>query len=56
MIYPLSGLLIGAVLGAIGALRREGKALDIAQWAAVGAIVCGLIGLFLLVFIERSSV
>ena len=54
MIYPLSGLLIGAVLGAFGARRRQGTALDMAQWAAVGAIVFGLIGLFVLVVIERS--
>lgn len=54
MIYPLSGLLLGAILGALGARRREGKGLDVAQWAAVGAMIGGLIGLFLLVFIERS--
>lgn len=54
MIYPLSGLLIGAVLGAFQARRKGGKGLDIAQWAGVGAILCGVIGLFVLVFIERS--
>lgn len=54
MIYPLSGLLIGAVLGALGARRRGGTGLDIAQWAAVGAMICGLVGLFVLVGIERS--
>lgn len=54
MIYPLAGILIGAVLGAFGARRRGGTGLDLAQWAAVGAIICGLIGLFVLVGIERS--
>ena len=56
MIYPLSGLLIGAILGAIGARRRGGKRLDLLQWAAVGAIMGGIVGLFVLVFIERSYV
>ncbi len=54
MIYPLSGLLIGALLGALGASRRGGKRLDLFQWAAVGAIMGGIVGLFVLVFIERS--
>ena len=54
MIYPLSGLLIGALFGALGARRRGGKRLDLFQWAAVGAIMGGIIGLFVLVFIERS--
>ncbi|WP_185020853.1 hypothetical protein [Histidinibacterium lentulum] len=56
MIYPLGGALLGAVIGALAARRRGGKPADLAQWAAVLAIVCGLIGLFLLVFIERSLV
>ena len=56
MIYPLSGLLIGAILGALGARRRGGKRLDLLQWAAVGAVMGGIVGLFVLVFIERSYV
>jgi uncharacterized protein YqgC (DUF456 family) len=56
MIYPLAGLLIGAVLGSLGARQRGGKSLDLVQWAAVGAIIGGLIGLFVLVFVERSYV
>ena len=56
MIYPLSGLLIGAILGAIGARRRGGKRLDLIQWAAVGAVMGGIVGLFVLVFIEQSYV
>jgi uncharacterized protein YqgC (DUF456 family) len=54
MIYPLAGLLAGAILGALGARRRGGKRLDLAQWAAVGAIIGGLLGLFVLIFIQRS--
>ena len=54
MIYPLAGLLIGALLGALGARRQAGRRLDVLQWAAVGAIIGGLLGLFVLIFIERS--
>ncbi|EYD74471.1 hypothetical protein Rumeso_04008 [Rubellimicrobium mesophilum DSM 19309] len=54
MIYPLAGLLIGAALGALGARRREGTRFDLLQWAAVGAILGGLIGLFLLILIQRN--
>ncbi|MBM1219136.1 hypothetical protein JQU17_02920 [Ponticoccus sp. SC2-23] len=56
MIYPLGGLLIGAILGAIRAKMNGGKGLDIAQWSAVFAIIFGLVGLFVLIFIERSMV
>lgn len=54
MIYPLAGLLIGALLGVLGARRQRGKRLDLLQWAAVGAIIGGTVGLFMLIFIERS--
>lgn len=54
MIYPLTGLLLGAAWGAWGARRRAGRGLDLAQWAAVGAILGGIAGLFVLVLIERS--
>ena len=56
MIFPLAGLFLGAATGALGARRRGGKPADMAQWAAVAAIVGGLIGLFVLIFIERSFV
>jgi uncharacterized protein YqgC (DUF456 family) len=56
MIYPLAGLLLGAILGAFGARRQGGKRLDLLQWAAVGAIIGGIVGLFVLIFIERSYV
>lgn len=55
MIYPLSGLLIGAVLGALGAQRRGGKVLDLLQWGAVLAMIGAMLGLFVLVFIERAT-
>ena len=56
MIYPLAGLLIGAATGAIRARMRGGNALDMLQWGASFAIFFGLIGLFVLIFIERSYV
>lgn len=54
MIYPLGGMLIGALLGAFNAQRKGGAVKDIVQWAVVFAIIFGLIGTFTLIFIERS--
>lgn len=56
MIYPLAGLLFGAISGALTAKLRGGKVFDLLQWSAVFAIIFGLIGLFILVGIERSVV
>lgn len=56
MIYPLAGVLLGAAFGALRARMRGGKMLDLLQWAAVIGIIGGLIGLFILIFIERSYV
>lgn len=56
MIYPLGGALLGAIVGALAARGRGGKRADMAQWGAVLAIVFGMLGLFVLVFIERSLV
>ncbi|SLN13984.1 hypothetical protein [Roseisalinus antarcticus] len=55
MIYPLSGLLLGAIGGALAARRKGGKTADLLQWAAVWAMICAMIGLFILVFIERGN-
>ena len=54
MIFPLSGLLLGALLGAFSAKLRGGNIMDLLQWATVFAIIFGLVGLFVLIFIERS--
>ena len=43
----IAGLVLGAVLGGITATRRGGRPADIAQYAAVYAILLGLAGLFL---------
>jgi uncharacterized membrane protein YfcA len=54
MIYPLAGLVIGALLGTLGARRRGGTRLDLLQWGAVGAIIGALVGLFALILIQRG--
>lgn len=54
MIFPLSGLLIGAIVGAMRAKSKGGKGKDMLQWGAVFAIIFGLIGLFLLIFLQRT--
>lgn len=54
MIYPLGGLLLGGLLGALRARQLGGRRLDLLQWAAVGAIIGGLIGTFVLIFLQRS--
>jgi len=56
MIYPLGGLMLGALLGIWRARAKGGKTLDLVQWAAVFALIGGMIGLFILVMIERSYV
>lgn len=56
MIYPMGGALLGAILGVVAARKRGGTRADMAQWGAVLAIVFALLGLFVLVFVERSLV
>jgi hypothetical protein len=56
MILPLSGIVIGALLGAGLAARRGGRALDLAQWAAVLGLMGGIVGLFVLIFLSRAAV
>jgi hypothetical protein len=56
MIYPLSGIVIGAIIGAFSAKRRGGKVLDLLQWGGVLGIIGAIIGMFALVLIERASI
>lgn len=56
MIFPLAGIVFGALFGGFRARARGGKPADMAQWAAAYAMIFGLVGLFVLVFIERSYV
>ena len=56
MIFPLAGLVLGALSGLLGARRRSGRGLDLLQWATVGGIIGGLLGTFVLIVIQRSLV
>ena len=47
------GIVAGAVSGVRSARARGGNRKDIAQYGAVGAILGGLIGLFVTIGVER---
>lgn len=51
--FVIGGLVLGAFGGGLTAWRRGGKAADIAQYAAVYAILLGLLGLFVTLFLDR---
>jgi hypothetical protein len=51
--FVIGGLILGAVTGGLTARRRGGKPADIAQWAAVWAILFGLVCLFITLFLHR---
>lgn len=55
MIFPLGGLVLGAILGAVRARLRGGKTADMVQWAAVHGMMLGVVGLFVLIFVLRSA-
>lgn len=54
MIFPLAGIVLGIMFGAVRAKMRGGKVLDMIQWAAVFAMIFGIIGLFIVIGIDRS--
>jgi hypothetical protein len=56
MIYPLAGLVLGAIVGALRARARGGKPADMVQWAIVHALILGLAGLFAAVILTRSMI
>ncbi len=49
----IAGFLIGALWGVVYVRRRKGTGFDIAQYAAVWAIIGGLIGVVITLGIER---
>lgn len=49
----LLGILAGAGWGYISAQRKGGNTKDKAQYAAVGGIIGGLVGLFVTIGIEK---
>ena len=51
--FVIAGLVLGALGGGWQAKRRGGRLADIAQYAAVYAILFGLIGLFVTLVIDR---
>lgn len=54
MIFPLTGLILGAITGAWRARKKGGNRLDMLQWGAVFAIFFGLIGLLALIVLQRN--
>lgn len=52
---PVIGIVLGALLGAVVAKRKGGRGLDMAQYAGSFAILFGLIGLFLAIYLARSA-
>ncbi len=51
--FVIAGLVLGALGGGLSARRRGGKVADIAQYAVAYAILFGLLGLFLTLFLDR---
>ncbi|MES2914842.1 MAG: hypothetical protein V4753_06955 [Pseudomonadota bacterium] len=51
--FVIGGLVLGAIGGGLRARLRGGKVADIAQYAIVHAIIFGLIGLFLTLYLDR---
>ncbi len=54
MIYPLVGLVLGLVIGAWRAKSRGGTRADMAQWAVAHGLGLAMVGLFLLVIVDRA--
>lgn len=50
-----SAVLFGALLGAYRARKRGGSGLDVAQYAAVHAIIFAILGLFLAIALKNLS-
>ena len=51
----IAGLVLGALWGGALAWRRQGRGLDIAQYAAVYAIVFALLGLVVTIVVGRLA-
>lgn len=49
----ITGMILGAGLGWRNAAKRGGNRMDIAQYAGVGAIAGGLLGLFTTIGLEK---
>lgn len=53
MIFPIVGFIIGVVLGVIRAGRLDGAPADKVQYGLVYGIIFALIGLFVLIAVDR---
>jgi hypothetical protein len=52
---PVIGIVFGVICGLFVAKRRGGSGLDLVQYAGAFAIIFGLIGLFIAIFLARSA-
>lgn len=50
----IAGLILGAVIGALNAKRRKGTTVDILQYAFIYAMIFGMLGLFITLFVHRG--
>ncbi|MDB2407523.1 apolipoprotein acyltransferase [Jannaschia sp.] len=50
---PLFTAIAGAIAGALFAVRKRGNGFDIAQYAAVWAVIGGLLGLLAIIVLTR---
>jgi hypothetical protein len=51
--FVFGGMILGALIGGFTARRRGGRPLDIAQYAAVFAIIFAVLGVILTVAVNR---
>lgn len=54
--FVIVGTLLGAIIGAMIAKKRNGKPLDMLQYAAVYAMAFAVIGLFVTIAVHRLAV
>lgn len=52
----IAGLILGVLTGDFRARRAGGNGKDRAQWAAVHALIFGVAGLLITIFVHRSSI
>jgi len=55
MIFALAGAILGILFGIWRAKKAGGNALDMAQYAAVYAMLFGLVGVIVTVILVRSA-
>ena len=55
MLLTMTGLVLGAILGPMQALRRGGKRLDALHYGTAYAVIGALLGLFTTIILTRMS-